>query len=169
MGTVEQLAPSTGIAQACQVLGVPRSSFYRTRQAPSTPPTRPAPARALGLQERAEVRAVLNSARFQDDTPREVYATLLDEGRYLCHWRTMYRLLAAYDEVRERRQQLQHPVYTKPELLATGPNQLWSWDGRPLGRLVNTSRDVTHHQGWVSSPWPIRAPSNPGWVSFQGT
>lgn len=74
------------------------------------------------------MRDVLNSEIFQDKAPREVYATLLDEGRYLCHWRTMYRVLDGHDEVRERRNQLQHPTYTKPELLATGPNQLWSWD-----------------------------------------
>jgi len=74
------------------------------------------------------VREVLNSETFQDKSPREVYATLLDEGRYLCHWSTMYRVLRAHDEVRERRNQLQHPTYTKPELLATGSNQLWSWD-----------------------------------------
>ena len=128
MAAVAQLAPTVGIAPACQVLGVPRSSFYRARQPHPAPAPRPAPARALAPHERAAVRDLLNSERFQDYAPREVYATLLDEGRYLCHWRTMYRLLAAYDEVRERRQQLQHPVYTKPELLATGPNQLWSWD-----------------------------------------
>lgn len=71
---------------------------------------------------------VLNSETFQDKSPRAVYATLLDEGRYLCHWSTMYRVLRRHDEVRERRNQLQHPTYRKPELLATGPNQLWSWD-----------------------------------------
>lgn len=74
------------------------------------------------------MRDVLNSETYQDKSPREVYATLLDEGRYLCHWRTMYRVLDGHDEVRERRNQLQHPTYSKPELLATGPNQLWSWD-----------------------------------------
>jgi putative transposase len=82
----------------------------------------------LSEQERAQVREVLNSETFQDKSPREVYATLFDQGRYLCHWRTMYRVLTGHDEVRERRNQLQHPTYTKPELLATGPNQLWSWD-----------------------------------------
>jgi putative transposase len=74
------------------------------------------------------VREVLNSERFQDQAPREVYATLLDEERYLCSWRTMYRILAENQEVRERRDQMQHPPYTKPELLATGPNRVWSWD-----------------------------------------
>jgi putative transposase len=74
------------------------------------------------------VRDILNSDRFVDCTPRTVYAQLLDEGVYLCHWRTMYRILAEHDEVRERRRQRQHPAYAKPELLATGPNQVWSWD-----------------------------------------
>ena len=74
------------------------------------------------------MREVLNSERFQDCAPRQVYATLLDEGRYLCSWRTMYRILQAHAEVRERRDQLRHPSYSKPELLATRPNQLWSWD-----------------------------------------
>ncbi len=71
---------------------------------------------------------LLNSERFCDLSPRQVYATLLDEGTYLGHWRTMYRVLAEHDEVRERRNQLRHPAYTKPELLARGPNELWSWD-----------------------------------------
>jgi putative transposase len=70
----------------------------------------------------------LNSDRFCDASPRQVYATLLDEGRYVCHWRTMYRVLEEHDEVRERRNQLRHPSYAKPELLATAANQLWSWD-----------------------------------------
>jgi putative transposase len=82
----------------------------------------------LSEEEKVQVRQVLNGERFQDCSPRQVYATLLDEGVYLCHWRTMYRILAEHDEVRERRNQLQHPMYSKPELLATGPNQLWSWD-----------------------------------------
>ena len=71
---------------------------------------------------------VLHEERFVDLAPAEVYATLLDEGRYLCSIRTMYRLLAANREVRERRDQARHPAYAKPELLATGPNQVWSWD-----------------------------------------
>lgn len=74
------------------------------------------------------MRDVLNSERFQDSTPRQVYATLLDEGVYYCHWRSMYRILEEHGEVRERRQQRRHPVYKKPELLATAPNQVWSWD-----------------------------------------
>jgi putative transposase len=82
----------------------------------------------LTPQEKTVVREVLNSERFQDQSPREVYATLLDEERYLCSWRTMYRIMGENQEIRERRDQLQHPVYAKPELLATRPNQVWSWD-----------------------------------------
>lgn len=84
--------------------------------------------RALSEEERAEVWAVLDEPRFADLAPAEVYAQLLDEGRYLCSLRTMYRVLAEHAEVRERRNQLRHPHYARPELLATGPNQLWSWD-----------------------------------------
>jgi putative transposase len=132
MDAVDDLATTVGVAEACRVLGVPRSSHYRARQVPvaplPAPPERPAPARALRTEEQTTVRDVLNSPRFQDCAPREVYATLLDEGRYLCSWRTMYRILAVADEVRERRTQVRRPTYTKPELLATRPNQLWSWD-----------------------------------------
>lgn len=84
--------------------------------------------RALAPAEKEIVRQALNSDRFADQAPREVFATLMDEGTYLCSWRTMYRILDGNKEVRERRNQLHHPNYTKPELLATKPNQLWSWD-----------------------------------------
>lgn len=122
----QELSQTIGITRACQVLEIPRSRLY-PRRSPAPGP-RPTPAHALSAEERDQVRAVLNSERFMDCAPRQVYATLLDEGRHLCHWRTMYRILDAYAEVRERRQQRQHPVYHKPELLAVGPNQVWSWD-----------------------------------------
>jgi putative transposase len=86
------------------------------------------PARLLAAPERQQVLEILRSSRFVDLSPTEVYATLLDEGRFLCSIRTMYRILCENQEVRERRNQLRHPTYTKPELLATAPNQLWSWD-----------------------------------------
>jgi putative transposase len=82
----------------------------------------------LSTAEKEQVRQVLNSVRFQDQAPREVYAALLDEGLYLCSWRTMYRILTEHQEVRERRNQLRHPQHVKPELVATGPNEIWSWD-----------------------------------------
>ena len=122
----QELSQAVGITRACQVLDIPRSRLY-PRRSPAPAP-RPTPPHALSAEERAKVRAVLNSERFMDRAPRQVYATLLDEGTYLCHWRTMYRILEAHAEVRERRKQRQHPVYHKPELLAVGPNQVWSWD-----------------------------------------
>jgi len=124
----EGLSACIGTSQACEVLGVPRSSLYRARRAPQPPAPRPTPQRALSEGEKAIVRETLDSERFWDCTPREVYATLLDEGAYLCHWRTMYRVLEEHDEVRERRAQLRHPAYVKPELLTTAPNRVWSWD-----------------------------------------
>lgn len=124
----EQLASKVGVTTACQALAVPRSSLYRARQPKQPAPPRPKPKRTLSQAERAEVRQVLNSEQFQDAPPRQVYASLLDAGTYLCHWRTMYRILKQQAEVRERRHQLKHPRYAKPELVATGPNQLWSWD-----------------------------------------
>ena len=128
MAATTQLAGEVGVAVACRALAVPRSSFYRARQPKQEPQVRPMPPRALSQAEKAHVRDTLNSERFQDSSPRQVYATLLDESTYLCSWRTMYRVLEEHHEVRERRDQLCHPVYSKPELLASGPNQLWSWD-----------------------------------------
>lgn len=128
----QQLATQVGVTRACDVLTMPRSSFYRTPPRPrgSAPGARrrTAPSRALNEGQRLEVRDVLNSERFCDHAPRQVWARLLDEGRYLCSWRTMYRILDAFAEVRERRNQRRHPTYTKPELMATAPNQVWTWD-----------------------------------------
>lgn len=125
----EALGEKVGVAQACRALGVPRSSLYRTRKPQADPPPRPTPPRALSAAEKATVRAVLNSERFYDSAPRQIYATLLDEDRvYLCHWRTMYRVLQEHEEVHERRKQRRHPQRVKPELRATAPHQVWSWD-----------------------------------------
>ena len=117
-------------AEACAALGVPRASFYRAQARPfGLRPRRSAPpARALTDAERQAVLAVVHEPRFVDLAVPQVHAQLLDEGRYLCAPRTMYRVLAAQGEVRERRDQLRRPAYKKPELLATAPNQVWSWD-----------------------------------------
>ena len=138
MDAVTHLAPTVGVVAACDSLGVARASFYRQRPvlgppaspapAPPLPAERPIPARALNPVERASVLAVLHEERFQDRSPAAVQATLLDEGQYLCSIRTMYRILEQEGESGERRDQLVHPAYRKPELLATAPNQLWSWD-----------------------------------------
>ena len=125
---MSELATQIGVKSACEALHVPRSQVYRKSQPKTEPAPRPTPSHALSAQERIQVRDTLNSARFMDQAPRQVYAALLDEGHYLCHWRTMYRILAVHAEVRERRPIRHHPVYKKPELLATAPNQVWSWD-----------------------------------------
>jgi putative transposase len=131
MAAVAELANNVGTSAACQALSVPRASYYRDVRKTSSPTvsaSRPSPARALRPAERDAVLARLHEERFQDRSPAAVYATLLDEGEYHCSIRTMYRLLDEHGEVRERRDQLTHPPYQKPELLATAPNQLWSWD-----------------------------------------
>ena len=138
MELTKTLSATVGISDACQALTVSRATFYRSQQPP--PPARPLPGRrsgrALSAAERAETLSVLHSAEFSDRAPAAVCATLLDQGRYLCSPRTMYRLLSAQGEVRERRNQLTHPRYQAPELLATTPNQVWSWDITKLRGLV---------------------------------
>ena len=133
MDAVATLAPEPGvIAAACAALGLSRASFHRRRAAAARPPVavrpRPKPSRALAASERQGVIDLLREPRFVDQAPAEVYASLLDEGLYHCSIRTMYRILHEHDEVRERRRQLRHPVYAKPELIAERPNQVWSWD-----------------------------------------
>ena len=125
MKAIEELSPQVGTAAACRSLGVPRATLYRRRQPnlPGTAPLpRPKPPRALSDQERQKVLDVLHSEPFADKAPAEVYAVLLDQGKYLCSIRTMYRILDDQHEVRERRDQLRHPDYPKPQLVATAPN-----------------------------------------------
>src|SRR2546427_8860002 len=128
MATVTQIGPRLGIAPTCAALGLRRATYYRRRRPPRAAPPRRASPRALGKAERGTVLEQLHTPRFVDLAPGEVYATLLDEGTYLGSERTMYRVLAEHAEVRERRDQLRHPVYAAPELLARRPNELWSWD-----------------------------------------
>ena len=128
MQLIDEHAPRLGVAPVCDALNVPRASYYRWK-APVHGPHRPRSSpRALSCDERKEVIDLLHSPRFVDHAPAEVVATLLDDGAYRCSERTMYRILAEENEVRERRDQLRRPIYTKPELLATQPNELWSWD-----------------------------------------
>jgi len=124
------LSTEVGTVAACNSLDIARPTFYRRLEAriEETVAPRPAPPRALSALERQEVLDVLHTDRFVDKAPTEVYATLLDEGIYHCSVRTMYRVLDEAGEIRERRNQARHPQYKAPELLATAPNQVWSWD-----------------------------------------
>jgi transposase InsO family protein len=130
--TIALTAESGLTTSTCAALGLARASVYRARarllRPPASRPARRTPPRALGPEERRRVLDLLRTPRFVDLAPAEIYATLLDEGVYLCSIRTLYRILAENGEVRERRDQLRHPVYQKPELLAEAPNQVWSWD-----------------------------------------
>jgi putative transposase len=131
MTAVEELSAVIGMRRACQDLTVPRAGIYRRRRRRFSPPSmdaRRSSSRRLKEEEKSVVLACLHQERFQDCSPAQVYASLLDDGQYHCSIRTMYRLLDAEGENRERRDQLIHPRYQKPELLATAPNQLWSWD-----------------------------------------
>lgn len=137
IAAAKQLAHEVPLATACAALNVPRASYYRQEKrgeaalaadTRATDPARRRSPRALSTDERRQVLDTLHEERFVDRAPAEVYAALLDEDRYFCSIRTMYRLLEAEGEVRERRDQLRHPRYQKPELLATAPNQVWSWD-----------------------------------------
>ena len=117
-----------GVRPICVALDIARASYYRLRSLRTEPRRVGRHPRALSVEERQEVLSVVNSERFCDQTPAEVYATLLDEGKYLCSERTMYRILEESHQVRERRDQLRHPRYAAPELLASRPNEVWSWD-----------------------------------------
>ncbi len=128
MEAVTTFSTEVGVAGACESLGVARSSYYRRLRPKAAPEKRQKSGRALSEAEREHVLQIMNSKEFCDTTPRQIWATLLDRGTYLAHWRTMYRILSDNGEVKERRNQLRHPHYETPELLATRPNELWSWD-----------------------------------------
>lgn len=125
----ETLAPTTGVVAACSALGVARASLYRHRSpSPHRPSLRRSCPRALGVNERTQVLNTLHEPRFVDHAPAAAYATLLEQGVYLCSIRTMYRILDAEGEVKERRRQAQHPRREPPRLVARAPNEVWSWD-----------------------------------------
>jgi len=129
---IDELAPLVGVRNACTAVGETQARWYRRhRQSPPPPKPERVPApqpRALSEVERKQVRAVLNSDEFVDEAPATVYAKLLDQGVYVASVSTMYRVLHEFDEVRERRRQATHPAHKKPELIATKPNEVWSWD-----------------------------------------
>ena len=128
MEAIEERQDCFGIRSLCEALGMPRASYYRWQNPrPRVSRVRCHP-RALSAEERHGMLGVLNEERFCNQAPAQVYATLLDEGQYLCSERTMYRILAEHHQVRERRDQLRHPRYTAPELLASRSKEVWSWD-----------------------------------------
>jgi len=128
MRIVASLAHEVGVSAACSALDVSRCGFYRWRSPVKEKAARPKPPLALSSSERSEVLDLLHGNRFVDTAPQAIYATLLDEERYLCSIRTMYRILETEGELKERRNQLVRPQYVKPELLAQAPNEVWSWD-----------------------------------------
>ena len=138
---VEDLAAHVGTARACALLGRSRAGHYRTKNPPQPRPSRPRPAppNKLTEAERAHVLAVLTSARFADKSVAQTWATLLDEGTYLCSRSTMHRILREHDMAGERRRQATHPARTRPELVATAPGQVWSWD---ITKLKGPDRGV---------------------------
>ncbi|MCD4785065.1 MAG: IS3 family transposase [Candidatus Eremiobacteraeota bacterium] len=143
MKAVKEVEGSVAIDFACEALGVARASYYRFLKPPDSPKeTRSGHFRALSCEEKKAVLGCLNSERFCDRAPAEVYATLLDEGDYYCSISTMYRILRDSNQVRERRDQLRHPNYRKPELLATGSNQVWSWD---ITKLLGPAKWTYYH------------------------
>jgi len=147
-----ELAALTSIATACALLGRSRASHYRVvkeavRRAglPFGPeprceqPPRPTPPNALSTAERDRVLGVLTEPRFADKAVAQTWATLLDEGTYLCSMSTMHRILRANSLAGERRRQATHPPRKKPELLATKPGQVWSWG---ITKLRSPTRGV---------------------------
>jgi putative transposase len=140
------LEPVLGVSRGCDLAGISRATLYRRRhpRPPGGMPAeqRPAPRNKLTLAECDELAAVLDSTRFADKAPRQVWAALIDEGVYLASVSTMYRLLRDRGEVRERRAQARHPARKKPELIATAPNQVWSWD---ITKLAGPGRGAYYH------------------------
>lgn len=137
MAVVREHKGLFGVRSICRALGLGRASYYRLQNSRPEPTGAQPHPRALSFEERHNVLSVLNEDRFCDQAPAQVYATLLDEGQYLCSERTMYRILAENAQVRERRDQLRHPRYQAPELLATGSNEVWSWD---ITKLLGPSK-----------------------------
>ncbi len=131
----------SSLKTACVLLGASRATIYRRRLGPvhGPPRPRPAPAHQLSDPERDEVLAVVRSPEFCDLAPAQIWARLLDDGRYMCSIRTMYRIMAAAGETGERRRQRTHPARQRPELVATRPNEVWSWD---ITKLAGPDRGV---------------------------
>lgn len=157
---VAELAPAIGVRAACAAVGAPQASYYR-RHRHSPAPARPAPIphrdrsqpRALSAAEQQAILDELHGDRFADMAPAEVWAILLDEGRYLGSVSTFYRLLRRAGESRERRRQATHPATVKPELAASAPNAVWSWDIERHEAPVNRVEVGNLHRRAVAAAW----------------
>jgi putative transposase len=151
--TLPALEQATSTKKACELLGANRSTVLRRRRPPvlGPPAPRPEPANKLTETERQKVLSVLRSPEYRDLAPAQVWAQLLDDGIYLCSIRTMYRLLAVVGENRERRRQRTHPARKKPELIARGPNQVWSWDIERHEALSNLAVVKGHRHRFVAA------------------
>jgi putative transposase len=157
-----ELAAVVGVREACRAVGETQARWYR-RHRQSPPPAKPervpaAQPRALSEVERKQVRALLVSDEFVDEAPATVYAKLLDQGLYLASVSTMYRVLHEHDEVRERRRQATHPAHKKPELIATGPNQVYSWD---ITKLLGPQKWTYYYLYSIIDIWSRYVP---GWM-----
>ncbi len=152
-GIDELVARGVPRTRACAALGRSRASHYRHRRAAVCGPPAPRPRshRAIALSEADAIIEVLNSQRFCDAAPAQIWATLLDEGTYLASISTMYRLLRQRAQVRERRAQARRPPTVKPELVATGPNQVWSWDIERHEALSNLAVVKGHRRVLVAA------------------
>lgn len=160
MNTVVSLGKEVGIRKACHTLDIPRANFYRWKSTIKKQKVRPLPHLALSPSERTTVLDILHEDRFINKSPHEIYATLLDEKRYICSIRTMYRILEKEGVIKERRNQLIRPHYARPELIAEAPNQVWSWDITKLKRplkwtyyylYVNIDIFSRYGAGWMAS------------------
>jgi putative transposase len=182
-----ELEPLVGTKAACAAVGRARASHYRHLRGPrlGPPRPRPTPANALSGEERAALLAALHSERFVDQAPAQIWATLLDEGTWLASESTMYRLLRADGEVRERRRQASHPPRAIPELVAHGPGEVWSYDATALGGprrgvwydlfmmldlfsrycpgwMVVESHDAEIVRDWIEGIVAVQGPFEPG-------
>ena len=139
--TVAELEPLVGVRQACVLTGRSRASHYRDARGPvhGPPPPRCSPANKLSDAEFDALLDLLRSEEFVDLAPAQVWAILLDAGTYMASISTMYRVLRSQDEVRDRRRQATHPARVRPELVASGPNQVWSWD---ISKLKGPAKGV---------------------------
>lgn len=144
---------------AAELTGVARATAGRAETSPTSwRPPRPVPANRLSVAERIEVLAVLNSAEFVDRTPLQIYAVLLDRGRYLCSVSSMYRILAEHAQVKDRRRLARHPARVRPELVATGPGQVFTWDIERHEALLNRAVVKGHrHRLVVAGRVKLRA------------